>query len=60
MQALFVIELILGLAFVAANRLLTLQDHLSHFSPILDDDEDDDDDTAIHPGAPAAGSPNPG
>jgi hypothetical protein len=58
MEALFVIELILGLAFVAVNRLLTLQDHLSHFSPILDDDEEDD--TAIHPGAPAAGSPNPG
>jgi hypothetical protein len=47
MQALFVIELILGLAFVAANRLLTLQDHLSHFYPILDDDEEGD--TAIHP-----------
>ena len=45
MQALFVIELILGLAFVAVNRLLTLQDHLSHFPPILDDDEKDD--TAI-------------
>jgi hypothetical protein len=57
MEALFVIELILGLAFVAVNRLLTLQDHLSHFSPILDDEEDD---TAIHPRAPAAGSPNPG
>jgi hypothetical protein len=57
MEALFVIELILGLAFVAVNRLLTLQDHLSHFSPILDDEVDD---TAIHPRAPAAGSPNPG
>ena len=57
MQALLVIELILGLAFVAVNRLLTLQYHLSHFSPILDDDEEDD--TAILPDAPAVGSPNP-
>jgi hypothetical protein len=46
MEALFAIELILGLAFVAVNRLLTLHDHLSHFSPIVDDDEEDD--TAIH------------
>ena len=58
MQALFVIELILGLAFVAVNRLLTLPDHPSHFSPILDDDPEDD--TAIHPRVPAADSPNPG
>jgi hypothetical protein len=60
MEALFVLELILGLAFVAVIRLQALRDHLSHFAPIPDDDEDDDDDTAIHPGAPAADSPNPG
>ena len=58
MEALFVIELILGLAFVAVNRLRALRDHLSYFSPIPDDDEEDD--TAIHPCTPAADSPNSG
>jgi hypothetical protein len=61
MAALFVIELILGLAFVAVFGLFRLQDQIprypSHCSPFLDDDEEDD--TMIDSRARSAGSPHP-
>ena len=53
MEALFVIELILGLAFVAVFGLLTLQDlstrYPSHSSPFPDDDEEEEDDQRDSP-----------